>query len=384
MNPNKKKKIIFFVSEDWYFYSHRLSIACELKNAGFDVVVVTNLSTYLNKLEGHGFKVINMDFKRESINPFKIYQVIKKLKEIYLIESPDVIHNISLMPIILGTLSAKFFNSLYVINTFTGLGHIFSSKKLMTRIIRILILEPVLNMLLNKKNVWAIVQNIDDMKLLNALKIINKDRTVLIKGSGVDIEKFKFISESEETPVVVLATRMLRDKGVEEYISSVRELKKEKIDAEFILVGDVDLSNPSSIREADILSWQKENIIDWWGYRNDMEKVFANVHIVCLPSYREGLPKVLLEAAAVGRPIVATDVPGCREIVRDGENGLLVPVKNSSELSLALKKLIADKALRKKMGARGRTIVENEFSYDVVNAQTLALYDRVLADERCE
>ncbi len=240
-------------------------------------------------------------------------------------------------------------------------------------------MEPILNILINRKNTWTILQNIDDKKQLRALGIINNERTVLIKGSGVNINLYKQSVENNSKPIVVFASRMIKDKGVEEFVVVARELVKEGINASFVLVGDIDPGNPWSVTKSDLLKWREEGIVEWWGHRDDMYKVFELAHIVCLPSlYGEGLPKVLLEAAASGRPIIASDIPGCREIVHDGENGLLVPIKDRAALAIALKKLINDKSLREKMGKKGRIIVEKEFSAEKINSKTIDLYDKVL------
>jgi glycosyltransferase involved in cell wall biosynthesis len=374
------KKILYLVTEDWYFCSHRLPLARAARDAGYEVVVVTRVNKYGRVIVEEGMKVIDMDFKRRIKSPFKNIGIIKKIYNIYSTEKPDVVHHISLKTVVLGSIAAMIARVPVVINTLTGLGFIFTSNTLLVRLIKILFIEPVLKLLFTRKNTWTILQNIDDRRHLRSFDILSEERTKLIKGSGVDITLFKKVPETNDRPKVVFASRMLKDKGIEEFVTAARELKDKGLDASFILVGDVDEGNPSSITEDQLKEWHDEGFLEWWGYRSDMNKVFEKAHIVCLPSHREGLPKVLLEAAAAGRPVIASDVPGCREIVHDGVNGLLVPVKDPDALADAIEKLVGDKNLREKMGANGRTMAETEFSTEIINSQTLDLYDQVLKE----
>ncbi len=209
-------------------------------------------------------------------------------------------------------------------------------------------------------------------------EIVNRNQMSLIRGSGVDIQIFNPNPEQPGVVSVMLVARMLRDKGIEEFVTAAAKLMSQGIKARFILVGDTDNENPSAIATSKLEQWQSEGIIEWWGKREDMVEVYKQAHIVVLPSYREGLPKVLLEAAACGLPIVASDVPGCREIVNHGKNGLLIPAKNSDALADAIYRLIMDPELRKEMGARGRALVEHEFSSEKIINETLILYDNLL------
>jgi len=201
----------------------------------------------------------------------------------------------------------------------------------------------------------------------------------IVRGSGVDVKKFIPAEESTGVPIVMLASRMLWDKGVGEFIEAAKILKQEGVEARFVLVGDSDPENPASIPNAQLSEWHELGIVEWWGERGNMHEMLTQAHIVCLPSYREGLPKVLLEAASCGKPIIATDVPGCREIVHNGENGILVPLKDSSSLASAMKELINNPEKRKIIGINGRRLVENEFSEEIVVSQTLKVYQELLA-----
>jgi glycosyltransferase involved in cell wall biosynthesis len=231
----------------------------------------------------------------------------------------------------------------------------------------------ILARLLNAHRCRVIVQNPDDAELLKRAGVTESNLR-MIRGVGVDTSAFLPSPEPPEPICVVLATRILWDKGVGEFVEAARHLKQEGVKARFILVGNPDLDNPAAVPETTLHAWQKEEVVEWWGHREDMAAVFQMAHVVCLPSYREGLPKVLLEAAACGRPIVTTDVPGCREVVREGINGLLVPARDAQALSEALFSLIINPELRTQMGRRSREIVLKDFSSEKVIAQTLNLY----------
>ena len=275
---------------------------------------------------------------------------------------------------LIGSLAALFAKVPVIINAYTGLGYVFSANSKTAHIIRCLLI-PAIRFLQSRKNTWAIFQNRDDKELFFKYRLVKNNRTAIIKGSGVDANHFVFSEEPPEPVLVMLASRMLWDKGIGEFIEAAKELKPDYPNVRFVLTGDIDNLNPMSLTLETIIEWVKYSYIEWIGYQKNMLEVLSSAHIVVLPSYREGLPKVLLEAASVGRPIVATDAPGCREIARDGVNGILVPVKDSVSLGKAIEKLILNKSLRKKMGLAGRKIIERELSSEIINSMTLDLYD---------
>lgn len=371
-------KVLFFVSEDWYFCSHRLSLAKALKKEGFEIIVCTNISSHGDEIRNCGFKLISVPFYR-AFNPWKDVKTLVCLFLTFKDECPDITHNIALKPVILGSLISLLCRVPRVVNTLTGLGYVFTSRSIFARTLR-LFTEPVLRILLKRKNCWIIMQNPDDAELLIKKKILTRDRISLIRGSGVDLNKFKPSPAATGKPLVMMASRLLKDKGVVEFVYAAELIKNSGTDAKFVLVGTIDEKNPSAIDYAQLKEWESKDIIEWWGHRDNMHEVLAEAHIICLPSYREGLPKVLLEAAAVARPIVATDVPGCREIVTHRENGLLVPVRDHIALAEAIKQLINDKKLQDIMGNKGRKMVEKEFSNEIVNRQTIALYNKILQE----
>ena len=228
------------------------------------------------------------------------------------------------------------------------------------------------------KNSYSIYQNIDDRNLLEGNKRSENKRSVLIRGSGVDSNYYVPVENKTYPPIIILASRMLKDKGVKEFIIAARILKGKNINARFILAGMIDTENHSAIAERELQQWQQEGIIEWWGHRDDIREILQKSTIACLPSYREGMPKFLLEAASVGLPIVTTDVPGCREVVIDNENGYLVPPRNSEAIASAIEKLLNDKTLRKEMGIKGRALVKQEFDIKKIVEQTISLYKKTL------
>ncbi|MDD2767543.1 MAG: glycosyltransferase family 4 protein [Methylococcus sp.] len=374
----QKPHLLFLVTEDWYFCSHRLPLAVAAKQAGFEVSVATRVTDHGQAIEAAGLRLIPLRLSRRSTHPLREARLIADLVRLYRRERPDIVHQVAMKPVIYGSLAAHLTGVRAVINALAGLGFLFTSDKASARLLRPLA-ETAFRLLLNRPNCRTILQNPDDMGLLTRDQVLEPDHIRLIRGSGVDLAKFAPTPEPAGPPLIVLPARMLWDKGVGEFVAAARQLRTEGSEAHFILAGHSDSENPSAIPEPQLRDWEHEGCIEWWGHRDDMAQVFRDCHIVCLPSYREGLPKALLEAAASGRPIVATDVPGCREVVRQGDNGLLAPRGDASALAAALRKLIGDAALRRSYGARSRAMAEAEFSLDAVIGQTLNLYREMLA-----
>lgn len=373
-------KIIFFVTEDWYFCSHRLPLAIAAKKNGYEVIVVTRVNRHGEVILSHGFNLIPINISRSSRNPFKELTIIWKILRIYRAQKPTIVHHVALKPVLYGSIAARLAKVPKIVNALAGLGFLFVSKQWLVRVLMRPSIEIAFRIFLQHRNTRVIFQNPDDMNLLITRRILEPKYAKLIYGSGVDTTVFQPTVEHEKTPLVVLASRMLWNKGVGEFIETARRLKTMGIRARFALIGEEDLENPASISHNQLVQWQNEGIIEWWGKREDMPHVFSKSHIVCLPTtYGEGIPKVLIEAASCSRPIVATDVPGCREIVHNGENGFLVPAKDIDALVLALKKLIVDPRLRNKMGKIGRIMVEKKFSIEHIIQQTLYLYQELLS-----
>jgi lipopolysaccharide/colanic/teichoic acid biosynthesis glycosyltransferase len=268
-----------------------------------------------------------------------------------------------------------------VIGVLTGLGHLFTTKSARMSVLR-RVVERALGVTFTRPNHRIVFQNSDDLALFLADRAITPEHAVLIKGSGVDPAVYRPTPPPDGPPLVVLAARMLRDKGIEDFVQAAEMLKEQGIQARFALAGDPDPGNPTAIPEEELQQWHRKGVIEYWGKQTDMLKIFTNAHIACLPSLREGVPKALIEAACCGRPLVATDVPGCREIVQDGVNGFLVPPHNARALARALGSLIEDPALRERMGARARQIAAADFSLQGVIDKNLAVYSDVLPPAR--
>ena len=377
-----KPRILFFITEDWYFWSHRLPIARAAKDAGFDVLVATRVDQHKERIENEGFKLIPIGLERKSRNIFKEGLSIFEIVKIYCREKPDIVHHVAVKPVLYGSWAARIAGISGVVNALAGLGFIFVAQGWKAKVLRRLVVFAYRSAF-PAKNTIGIFQNPEDLKLFIDAGVVTNEKAVLIRGSGADTSRFAHLPEPTGIPTIVLASRMLWDKGIAEFVEAARHLRKEGVTCRVVLVGVPDPENPASILEETLRGWHAEGIVEWWGHRKDIPEVFAQSNIVVLPSYREGLPKVLIEAASCGRAIVATDVPGCREIVRHNENGLLVPPRDSKSLADALKILIGNPELRAKMGGRGREIVEVEFSEEIVVKQTLELYERLIRRPAC-
>lgn len=363
-------RLIFLVTEDWYFVSHRLPLAVAAKKTGFDVTVITRCGDSCRQIEAAGIEVISFDMARRGLNPVGLVREVLGVASIYRQLKPDLVHHVALRPVVVGSLAARLAGVHGVVSAIAGLGYAFTGGRSGWLGF---VLRGLLKAALARGMV--VVQNPDDFDAVVGLGV-ERERIHLIPGAGVDVERFSPRPEPDGRPVVMLASRLLWDKGVGEFVAAARMLAGR---ARFVLVGAPDPGNPASLSEAEVRRWVEEGVIEWWGVRDNMPEVLGKAHLVCLPSYREGLPKVLLEAMACGRAVVTTDAPGCRDCVRDGDNGLLVPVGDAGALAAAIRRLLDDPDLRRRMGARGRERAVNEFAQAIVIETTLALYRNAVA-----
>ncbi len=370
-------KLLFVVDEDCYFLSHRLDLARAARNAGFEVVVATRVQEHAKPIEDEGFRLIPIRLRRGIQSPLDEGAALIELIRLYRRERPDIIHHVALKPVLFGAIAARLCRVPAVVNAITGLGYMFQSSGWRRRLLRGAITPP-LRWALASSCSAVIFQNGEDSQDFLNERLVTDSQAIVIRGAGVNVSQFMPAPEPAGIPVVSLAARMVWDKGVGEFVQAARLLRAKGIKARFVLVGSVDSDNPTSLSEADLMGWEKDGIVEWWGHRENMPDVYAASHVVVLPSYGEGLPKTLLEAAACARPLVATDVRGCREIVRDGENGFLVPVKEAAPLARAIETLLHDRALRAKMGARSRELVEKEFRVELIADATVTVYRRLL------
>jgi len=373
---NNKPTVLYIFNVSWFFRSHRLSFAKSLIDQGFKIHVASKffhgdrLTLKKEFIETH-----DLDFSRSGFNIFNEIKVFFSIIRLIIRIKPDIIEVATLKPVIFTGLICLFCKVKLVI-WITGLGYVFINKSRKGLIIQQIVLF-VYKFIFTKKGLSVIFENHDDREFFIRSGVVENKKTKLVMGAGVDIKKFSFCLEPQKKPlVVVFPGRMLFDKGVSNYVEAARILKKRYQNrVRFDLVGDTDDGNPASVPRGQIMQWQKEGIVNWLGQSNDMVNIFSNSHIVCLPSYREGLPKVLLEAASVGRPIVAFDVPGCREVVKHNLNGVLVALKDNEALAQALSQLIEDRLLRFEMGKIGRKLIEESFEESLIFKKTLAVYE---------
>lgn len=373
--------ILFVVNDASYFLAHWLNRARAAAATGFEVHVAVPADLAISKIEAEGFVVHEVPLDRKGTNVLREIRTLWALLRLYRTLRPSLIHHITIKPIIYGGIAARLVNSRATVHAVTGLGSAFLPKAGVAAIGRKLLLLAY-RFAAWSRCVRVTVENPDDGDLLALAGIVPQTNIRVILGAGVDMREFRPTPESPGVPVVIFASRMLWEKGVEDFVEAAARLKAEGVAARFVLVGDTDKGSSSAVPTSRLQEWHDSNIIEWWGRRGDMPDVFRQAHIVCLPSfYREGIPRVLIEAAACGRPAVTTDMPGCREAVRHGVNGLVVPPRDIDALCSALKALISDPVLRREMGARGRALALDRFSDDKVIAQTLAIYRELLINE---
>lgn len=370
------RTVLLLVTEDWYFWSHRLPLARAARDAGARVVVAARMSDYREAIRAEGFELHDIPFDRAGFDPRRDFAAFAAITGAYRGLRPDLVHHVALKPSLYGALSAWLTGVPAVANAMAGMGYLFTSSALRARLFQPLV-RAALRVLNNRANTRLIVQNDDDRLLFEQDIGVRPERIVVIRGSGVDIAAFTPVPERSGRPLAICVSRMLWDKGVGELVEAARELKRRGCGLTIRLVGPGD-ANPASVPAAILEEWRREGSVEIAGPSTDIAGEYARAHIAVLPSYREGLPKSLLEAGACGRPMVATDVPGCREICRDGITGLLVPAKTVGPLADALQRLAEDQALRRRMGEAARALVEREFSDRVVAARTLRLYKELM------
>ena len=365
-------KVLLFANTDWYLYNYRLPLARALRLRGDEVTLLSPPGRYIDLLTKDGFNWLPFALERKGMNPWAEILTITRLVSVFRHERPDLVHFFTIKPVLYGSIAARLSGIPRIVNAITGLGYIFSDASPFLRTIVKVLYR------LSLFNTRVIFQNQDDLNFFVQNGLISADQANLIPGSGVDIEIFHPTQEPVGDPVIMLAGRLLRSKGIPEFINAARQIHRDGLSARFVIVGEPYLDNPDSIKPEELLAWQTEGVVEAWGWHDDMANVLTRSSIVCLPTtYKEGLPRLLLEAGASGRPVIATDIPGCRMVVRAGENGLIIAPGDQAGLIIALKTLIQSSELRQKMGARGREIVEKEFSVNHVISQTLDLYNQI-------
>lgn len=381
MRDDMNKKILLVANTSWYLYNFRLPLARRLRDEGLECVLVSPEDTYVERLRAEGFEHYPLKkLSRRGMNPFSEIIAIWELMRLYRSEKPLAVHHFTIKCVLYGTIAAKLSGVRSVLNAVTGLGHVFLGEGFVTRAVRPFV-RFLYSKILKARRGHVVFQNPDDLEAFSEAGLIAPEKTIIIRSSGVCTKTFQPRPSDPElpatsVPTILFAGRLIAEKGVCELVEAARIVKSQR-KACFQLAGEQDAGNPSSISDAKIAEWKKEGAVDLLGHVESMQDVMSLADIVVLPSYREGTPRSLLEAGALGKPIVATDVPGCREVVSDGFNGLLVPAKDASALASAILELLNNRALAQEMGANGRALVEEEFAVEKIVDQTIDVYSRM-------
>jgi len=374
-------KAIFFANTDWYLYNFRLPLANFLREQGWDVLFVSPPGDYGARLRAAGFRWEPLPMERRSLNPLRELAVLNRLRRIYARERPDLVHHFTIKSVVYGALIARLLGIRRNINSVDGLGHVFTSQGLKARALRPLV-RGLLRLALGNAATRLILQNPDDVMAFQQHRLIAPDRIRLIRSVGIDTEYFhpQDTADTNGPLRFLVAARLLWEKGIGEYVEAARRLKARGLNIECRLAGAPDPGNPASIDEAQLAEWRAEGAVTLLGQVEDMPALLAQTDVAVLPSYREGVPRSLLEAAACGLPLIATDVPGCREIARNGENAILIPPRDPAALTQAITRLAEDPALRQRLGQASRRLAVAEFDQHAVFEQTLAVYRELRPD----
>lgn len=378
---DKAPRLLYVVNIPRFFLSHRLPLALAARQAGFDVQVATADSdaAALQIIAEHGLPCHPIRLRQHGLNPLLELRTLLALRALYREIQPDLLHHVSIKPVIYGGIAARLSGCDKVVQAMSGLGYVFVDQSPKAKLLNKLC-EPAFKLALAGEHTRTIFQNPDDRQRFVERGLAAHDKTLVIRGSGVDEDVFRPRDENQDDlPVVLFAGRLLMQKGIGDFVEMARRLRGK---ARFRVAGYEESSSPLNVSAAQLQGWEAEGLIEWLGARDDMPPVYAECNIVCLPStYGEGVPKVLIEAASCARACVTTDTPGCREIVRDGVNGLLVPTHDIAALTQAVQHLIDNPAKRMKMGAAGRRIVLEGFTLRQVVNETLSLYKALLEGE---
>lgn len=377
----RRPRLLFVVNASGFFISHRLPLAVAAHRAGFDVHVLTQADAAdAALLQAEHIVLHTVPLERGGLSVLADLRYLIRVLGVMRSVKPDIVHNVTVKPVLYGTLAARVLGVRGIVDALSGLGYAFARK---SRWLLSTAVKLGLRVALRCPRVLVILQNRDDLRLMTSLRIVSAQQAILIRGSGVDLAQYTVSPEDlSREPLVVLPARLLRDKGIMEFAEASALLAARGCRAQFVIAGPLDGSNPAALTREEVADLLARYPIDWLGNVKDVAGLYQRANIVCLPSYREGLPKALLEACAAGRAIVTTDVPGCREAVTQDVNGLLVPVRDAKALADALQCLVEDPQRRARLGMAGRRRAENEFALEQVIAQTLAIYERIAGVQR--
>ena len=364
------KKVIYFISEDWAFLNHRIEFAKKIQKKGYKIILVTNVTHYKNLIEKNKIEVIPIKIDRGSLNIRKSIKTIYKLSRIYNNVKPDIVHNFGLRQIIHGNIAAQLAGVKKTFNSIIGLGSIYVSSNIFLRSF----ITNLLRFTLFFKNSKILIQNKDDYSFFKKKIWIKKNNLHFNTTSGINLKNYNVSREPKGKIIFLFASRILKDKGILELVQASKKLSEITKNFELHIAGNIDRQNPSSVSHEEVKSWEAFDYLKYIGYVKDINQLYKKVHVAVLPSYREGLPKGLLEAAACGKPIITTDVPGCRDIVINGKNGIIVNSKSSEELFEAMKKMVLNKKIRVTMGKQGRNFIKKNFLLETSVKNLIHLY----------
>jgi glycosyltransferase involved in cell wall biosynthesis len=366
-------KLLFIVNVDWFFISHRLPIALAAIEHGYEVHLACGVTERRGELEASGIVVHPLSISRSGTSFLKELKVINEMNAVVRTVSPDVVHLITIKGAVYGGLVTRFKKIKVRVASISGLGFVFIDKGLKARFLRFLVTK-LYRIALNSCNTHVIFQNVNDRNIFIKNNIIKPKQSLIIRGSGVDLEQYKYLPEPAGEKVIMFLARLLKDKGLVEFCDAAIALKESGFKGRFVLVGDIDLHNPNSLTHEALNSYINSGYIEHWGYSTNVAEIIAQSHVMVLPSYREGLPKSLIEAAACGRAVITTDVPGCRDAITPNETGILIPVKSSDAIVSAIEDFCNNDEKRIAMGKKGRALAEECFDItDVINIH-LKLY----------
>jgi glycosyltransferase involved in cell wall biosynthesis len=368
-------RLVFVVNNPDFLVSHRLVLVRGARAAGYDVHAITPEGPGQRVLKEEGVETHSWMLDRKGQGPLVEARSVAALVRLYARLQPDIVHHVTIKPVLYGSAAARLLRRPAVVNAVSGFGYVFLASGAVAEVRRRAIAAAYRVALSTPRSV-VVLQNDDDEADLRRAGALGSATVVKIRGSGVDLSRFHASPEPPGPPLVVLPARMLRDKGVEEFVEAARRVRARKPSVRFVLVGGLDPGNPAAVTRAELDTWTKEGVVEWWGHQTDMPGVFAQATVVCLPSYREGMPKALLEAAAVGRALITTDAPGCRDAVDGGRAGLLVPVRDAAAIADAVLALVEDPSRRAILARSARLRAESHFDERAVLAEHLRVYER--------
>jgi glycosyltransferase involved in cell wall biosynthesis len=366
-------RLIYVVNYPIFFNSHRLALALRAREVGYDVIVISPRGEGVDVIKAAGLEWHEISFDPGGMNPWRDFTTIRDLVRLFRRLKPDVVHNITIKPVLYGTFAARLTGVKRVVNAVSGLGYLFTSGRPLQRMLG----ACLYRLFLRHSDMRTILQNREDFALFESMRLAPPESLRLIRGSGVDIMAFTPAARPQGPPIILQTSRMVGDKGVREFIEAAKIVKETWPGARFVLVGPLYPGNPTAFTAEELRALEAQGAVEWWGPRDDVAAVLRQATIYCLPSYREGLPKSLLEAGACGLPLITTDTSGCKEVVADGENGLLVPVADGPALAHAIERLLDDPALAGRLAGEARKRVVRDFSFDTIAQAQIALYSEL-------